>query len=225
MRSQLVSLLLLVLCGCGATQRERQATADNHAQAYVLSERIGTTNAPTSDEMQQFIKASACAWQAMDSDINGWTAIPGSIGMASAPMFAPKPVPKDLNDAWIDKMLAKARSPVEVRSPSGEAVMVNINQGLVDFIQTNRYTIATVGQSVFADFMASMAKGQSQEALLKVYRAMSNRDIINLFIANAVMLGDDSAQQVQVKNFWIDLTVGLASKIEPLAFSAILGSL
>lgn len=286
---------LLCLAGCSEVSRDKGTITDCHAQAYCLAERIGTPDAPTLEELQQYAKASSTAWQSLDTDVNGWTAIPGSIGMASTPVFSIKtPAPttvekgfaqgkdpnldpllrshewsmsryltnengdmvlvvngkpyakgvyddkkgdiqffhweyvpsakikRDLNDAWIDNMLAKARQPVTVRAFDGKTTIVNINQNIVDFISANRYELAVVGQAVFQDFLASVQQGNSYEALVKIYKAMPSRDLVNAFIANAVVLGDHSAQQAQVKSFWIDLVVGLMGKVEPTALSAIL---
>ena len=210
--------------------RAKQIISDEHALNYVFVGRIGTANAPTLEELQIFTKANATAWQAMDSEMNGWSPVAGSIGMISTPVFTPpkadatKAMSRDLNDKWIDNMLTQAKQPVRVIQEDGTALMVSINQDLISFIEANRYQIAVVGQAVFTDFITTVSQGQSFQALVKVYSALSNKDLVSQSQADAVSVGDDSAQMAQAQTFWITLITDLLGKIEPTAFSAILAA-
>jgi len=66
--------LILFLVGCSPTATTKSVITDNHAISKVLSNRIDGSDAikPTKDELEQYVKSSAKAWESLDREVNGY---------------------------------------------------------------------------------------------------------------------------------------------------------
>lgn len=77
-------LLFLTTTLTGCIVRSKAVIRDNHVISDVIVSRIDDPDKkkhPSYDELSQYVKTSAFAWQELDTEINGWkpsTAMPAT---------------------------------------------------------------------------------------------------------------------------------------------------
>ncbi len=72
-RFLMVVVLLVCIPGCKMPEEAKDLVKDKHAQLYVLSQRIDSTdNKPTREQLEATVKALAKDMESLDKLINNW---------------------------------------------------------------------------------------------------------------------------------------------------------
>jgi len=109
------------------------------------------------------------------------------------------------NDQWFDDFISAAkgtsRTPVTIDNQ-----LVSIGEDLLLFIMINRYQIILVGKEIFQEFLFMASKGQTIEALQKIYSNLKTSDLLAQYQENAIILEEVDKQKIaRGELFWSGL--------------------
>lgn len=129
---------------------------------------------------------------------------------------------------WIDVLIdtlssaVSGNKPIEWTDESGNEILVNIKQEMIDMLIQNRDKFIVIGIDAFKEFCALMNKGQSFDALIAVYAVMDNEQLIDQYKEDAIKLAEIARIEQEMRDFWVWLAKQVGMRIALGAIGAIL---
>lgn len=120
---------------------------------------------------------------------------------------------------WIDviiKIMQNAvigKQPIVWTDDSGKTILVNVEQEMIDMLVQNRDKFFVIGMDVFKQFCSLMNKGQSFEALVTIYSAMDNDQLVDQYKEDALKLAEIARIEQETRNFWIWLAEQVSMRL------------
>lgn len=131
-------------------------------------------------------------------------------------------------DNWIDVLIDTLNSaiqgnkPIEWTDESGNEILVNIKQEMIDMLIQNRDKFIVIGMDIFKEFCALVHKRQAFEALVAVYDAMDNEQLIDQYKEDAIKLAEIARVEQETRDFWVWLAKQVGMRIALGAIGALL---
>jgi len=124
-----------------------------------------------------------------------------------------------MSNEWLSQLISvleealKDDGKISFTSPTGKEVLAEVSDEVVDLLRNNRQRLLQVGKDAVVRYLELMSEGKSFDALVEMYSALDNVEIVDRVGASAQEMMETALEIQAARRFWLELGRKLGTRL------------